>query len=336
MKTIDNKRIEWVDTAKGISIILVIIGHANFQEPIRAIIYSFHMPLFFFLSGLFINKESNFSSFVVKRIKGLIIPYIFYNIVLILFYWFLKILSQDTTSFKDEILTKIISLPLAIRVDSIYSTRLWFLPCLFISSIIVYLFPTNKKLCLLCGIIITVLGIFLKNVLEINYLPWSIDAALLVVIFLVVSSLFKEYIKFSNLKHSNLLLILCIALSIIFTMLNYRYLGNHRVDIYESIYGNFAYYYTAAFAGIFIIINISTHLNSIRMLSYFGKNSIIIYTTHSIYLVIGFQIVKFIPTIYNDYFSQIFNGIIVTLICIIGSFPTIKFINKYIPWSIGK
>lgn len=336
MKTIEKKRIQWIDTAKGITIILVIIGHANFQEPIKAFIYSFHMPLFFFLSGLFINTESDFNSFLTKRIKGLIIPYLIYNIILLLFYWFLNILSQDSTSFKDSIFIKIISLPLAIRVDNLYSTKLWFLPCLFISSIIVYLLPKNKKLYLTLGIIITSIGILFCNVLQIKFLPWSIDAALLVVIFLIISSLLREYINWGNLLHSNLLLILCIPLSIIFTILNYRYLGNHRVDIYESNYGNFAYFYIAAFAGIYIILNISKRLNSIKVLSYLGRNSIIIYVTHYIYLAFGFQIVKFIPIIYNQCFSQIINGTIITIICIIGSFPTIKFINKYMLWSIGK
>lgn len=48
-------RENWVDIAKGIGIILVVMGHANCPEIPHGIIYSFHMPLFFFLSGLFIQ-----------------------------------------------------------------------------------------------------------------------------------------------------------------------------------------------------------------------------------------------------------------------------------------
>ena len=63
-------RIEWVDAAKGIGIILVVIGHAivglrdgalipkdGTLTYILKLIYSFHMPLFFFLSGIFIAKR---------------------------------------------------------------------------------------------------------------------------------------------------------------------------------------------------------------------------------------------------------------------------------------
>lgn len=59
----------WVDYAKGIGIILVVFGHVNrglYSAGIQlsgssylltdSIIYSFHMPLFFFLSGLFLRN----------------------------------------------------------------------------------------------------------------------------------------------------------------------------------------------------------------------------------------------------------------------------------------
>lgn len=43
-----------VDVAKGIGILLVILGHL--KNPIMDFIYAFHMPLFFFISGMFVKK----------------------------------------------------------------------------------------------------------------------------------------------------------------------------------------------------------------------------------------------------------------------------------------
>lgn len=41
------ERILWIDVAKGIAIVLMIIGHTvQFGNPIRNFIFSFHMPLF--------------------------------------------------------------------------------------------------------------------------------------------------------------------------------------------------------------------------------------------------------------------------------------------------
>lgn len=48
----NNSRIEWIDIAKGITIIAMIIGHSvEYGGEIRNLIFSFHMPLFFILSG---------------------------------------------------------------------------------------------------------------------------------------------------------------------------------------------------------------------------------------------------------------------------------------------
>ncbi len=50
------KRIEWVDIARGIGIILVILGHIGIGK-VGKFIYSFHIPLFFFLSGFLVFLE---------------------------------------------------------------------------------------------------------------------------------------------------------------------------------------------------------------------------------------------------------------------------------------
>ena len=58
-KNIKPKRVEWVDIAKGYGILLVIIGHLPIPWIISRSLYSFHLPLFFFLSGYFFFKKKN-------------------------------------------------------------------------------------------------------------------------------------------------------------------------------------------------------------------------------------------------------------------------------------
>ena len=74
------KRIEYLDIAKGIGILLVVLGHNDFEVIslfMQRLIYSFHMPLFFFLSGYFINTAVPFFDFFKKRFHALIKPYLF-------------------------------------------------------------------------------------------------------------------------------------------------------------------------------------------------------------------------------------------------------------------
>ena len=66
----DKKRDIAIDIAKGIGIYLVCLGHTTSNEVVLKWLYSFHMPLFFFLSGIFHSKSENYFEFFKKKIKS--------------------------------------------------------------------------------------------------------------------------------------------------------------------------------------------------------------------------------------------------------------------------
>lgn len=63
-----NNRIEWIDMAKGYGVILVILGHFGL-EKLGYWIYSFHMPLFFFLAGYVFKEKLKIKDFVLNKNK---------------------------------------------------------------------------------------------------------------------------------------------------------------------------------------------------------------------------------------------------------------------------
>ena len=69
-----------IDVAKGITILLVVYGHL--QSPINALIYSFHMPAFFFMSGIFAKKMS-LKDTIIKKSHRLLIPFLIYYIYMV-------------------------------------------------------------------------------------------------------------------------------------------------------------------------------------------------------------------------------------------------------------
>lgn len=81
MENVTSKnRIEFFDVAKGIGIILVVIGHSSIinRLPILGIlINAFHMPLFFFISGYFFKPNPNYRLIINKYLHRYIIPYFF-------------------------------------------------------------------------------------------------------------------------------------------------------------------------------------------------------------------------------------------------------------------
>lgn len=69
-----------IDILKGIGIILVVIGH-NSSGVLRNFIYTFHMPLFFIISGFLFSKK-NIKDYLMNSFQRLLIPYFLFLILL--------------------------------------------------------------------------------------------------------------------------------------------------------------------------------------------------------------------------------------------------------------
>lgn len=127
----DKTRLEYLDAAKGLGILLVILGHIYAWNPninrkiLVTWIYSFHMPLFFIVSGMLIKYKNycNIKEFIFSRIKHILVPYIVFSLcnalVRILLYGY-----DESAFIRDVICTFIL-----IGVDT------WFLQALFLAEI---------------------------------------------------------------------------------------------------------------------------------------------------------------------------------------------------------
>ena len=91
---IKQTRISQIDAIKGFAIFLVVLGHSiqanalNFDDnSVFRIIYSFHMPLFMFLSGYVTHININYpiSGFIAKRFRTLVVPFISWHLILFIF-----------------------------------------------------------------------------------------------------------------------------------------------------------------------------------------------------------------------------------------------------------
>ena len=77
-------RIEWIDTAKGICILLVAYSHVYLGDHPTFLHFQdyFRMPLYFLLSGLFFKTYNSFPNFILKKTNKLLIPFVFAYIFL--------------------------------------------------------------------------------------------------------------------------------------------------------------------------------------------------------------------------------------------------------------
>lgn len=131
-------RILEIDIAKGILILFVILGHSPINEWTSACINSFHMAAFFCLSGMtYSYRCGDLKNFLVKKSKGILLPYIEFSIILLLFAYLKKIANIGNNFDLLEGLESII-VPISGRTStSVYG--LWFLPCLYLIELVLAL-----------------------------------------------------------------------------------------------------------------------------------------------------------------------------------------------------
>ena len=81
-------RLSELDILRGIAIFLVVFGHITHIAELRNYIWGFHIPIFFFISGLLVkpDKYNSFNDFLRNKIRNLIIPYIIFYLVTLCYY----------------------------------------------------------------------------------------------------------------------------------------------------------------------------------------------------------------------------------------------------------
>ena len=78
-------RVKWIDSAKGIAILLVIIGHASLgRTDLFNFVYGIHLVVFFLLSGYTLKRKDITMSYVNDKFNRLMIPYFYTCIAIII------------------------------------------------------------------------------------------------------------------------------------------------------------------------------------------------------------------------------------------------------------
>ncbi len=92
------RRILWLDQLKAVGFFFVILGHMNLPAPAISWIYSFHMPLFFLVSGFTLNMkktaEAPFRAQVPKLVKRMVLPYFWIEMICLCFSFLNTVLLQ--------------------------------------------------------------------------------------------------------------------------------------------------------------------------------------------------------------------------------------------------
>ncbi len=323
----NSNRIIWVDWAKSLCMLLVVFGHCHFQDSfISDIIYSFHIPLFFFLSGLLCSKNTTRNS-IIKDFKYLILPYLFYGSIYVLF---TSILSHNINGqyLKAELIKLFIGIDCSIGA-------IWFLPALFICKQFYYLTNITRKYSYIFHII-AIASLFPPYFIyqyDLN-IPLFCDSAIFGLPFFIWGNISYTYIN-------NQIHIICFQKSFILSIILlvvtvFLSIYNGFVCIAECQYGNsFLIYYLNAATGIFAIIYFCIGMKK--------SNKFIITTSYGTIVTLGLHNYFFL--FFNYYLPKLLEinlmtyplylGVLYTIIIYTCCYYLIIILDKYMPKPFG-
>lgn len=179
------KRLEEFDVLKGIGILLVVLGHCKINATLSQMIFSFHVPLFFIVSGFFYYRQ-NPSDLLKKTFMRLIVPWAFF-VVLNIFYETARNISS-AFDFQQAIVDTWESIDLMNEDSYLFYRSIWFLLVLFmvgnvynLANYLLAKFHKENSPWIECFVLITyIVGYQLQKHCD---LPFYLDTALSVILY---------------------------------------------------------------------------------------------------------------------------------------------------------
>lgn len=310
-------RIEYIDIAKGLGMILVVIGHCiNGKTFPGTWINSFHMPLFFILSGLCFSEKKypTFLPFLKKRVKTLLLPCIYFSVL---------VTSLSTLTHSKFTFHRLI--------EQTLPGALWFVFILFLAEIVYYFIQQyNKKkiytficlfLCLLIGITLNRVGFKLSH---------SLCSTFTATFYYGLGHILKNNIYQLSLYNKKILFVslsLCLpGILVLITNQSIDLCGNNIPNpellyIIVSISGSL---------GLMILSTLKFNPNIKKIILYIGKNTLVILSLHILFIMLASQYIS--PIIPNKVLYKILEQIFIWGLL----YVCIELINRKVKWILGK
>lgn len=316
----------WIDNSRGIGILLVVYGHMLSPGSfLYNWIYSFHVPLFFFLAG-YLFKERPFTVVLKRSGLRLMLPYFSFAITTYIF-WFVigrKVgAGVDTTSP----LMALSGVFLGSNWGDylVFNRPLWFLPGMFcmvaFHSLISPVFKNRWSL----FVIAATLSIYASYTLA--TLPMPVPLSFLNGLafypyFVMGKSM--AHIKFLSQTASRLRLWTLAGLFIM-----------HFALFYIAIYVHLesSAYFLLPYCGIAMVVYGAVILGDIRIMSWLGQNTLPILCLHGIFTGAVRALLVKAELLFSMREVESFIILLgVMLICV----PVCYLLRRYLPWSIGE
>jgi len=357
MKESEEGRLGAIDVARAVGLVLVYYGHfveqiMYLKNPAAAVhykwIYSFHMILFFILSGWVRGARPSSASpraFFKSTLASRIVPYLFFSLVLAMMSlllpgWFPIVDLSSASGYLQAAVSTGLGFPL-------FNVPLWFLACLVSVECVHHLLRgfldspfrimLTALLCYVAGYALNAEYFFFGQ----NLSFWLLHEVPVVYAFYLVGVLLGRT-RVLNAVSTGLAVALCLATLAIVHLtydLNqgpFRYL--QAVIILLSGHGHFLWFPLTALAGTFMVVALGRVLQGVSLLAFFGRNALILLGLNGVfYHFVNAPLAAWsVANLPGDGWTVFSISALVTLLSLGLSLPVILGLNHVVPQLVGK
>lgn len=346
------KRIIYLDAAKAFGIFLVYYGHvldrlydggADAAYIQLKLVYSFHMPFFFFLSGIFWKPNDQTAGAAIgKKFKTRIVPTLFFGLIAIPLWMAAKTPAS-------EMLTRASGY---ISGSPAFNWLTWFLVCLFTTELILTIFggyfslKGKPRLYIYAALFFIVGTLVTENAYSIAYSVgvkknfWFINEAVIAAAFYILGYSIKEEL-FAPLRLPKELIIVAVSGLLFFSTFDLNqgpFTGRlHVVTMTSSVHGNpFWFLLTACSGSVFIIYCMRLLQLNMRFVRFVGRNTLVYMGLNGISLhFMDPWLIKFIGYKPVTGLSVLLYGVVYVAVVMILFAPIVYLLERYMPEFVG-
>ncbi|MBR1401612.1 MAG: acyltransferase family protein [Prevotella sp.] len=278
----DKERLVWLDALKGIGILSIMRVHIlGPKDFLQSILYVGAVAMFFIAAGFNFKIPQDTRAAIHNKFMRLLVPYFFYSLVLLIIehrlnyntlIQFFGVFYGRMSLFRDNLNGNTLFLLIG-------NAPMWFLPCMFLSYLWIYLVYCRCKTSLQ-HYLVCLLFIFLSAVLYFSplMLPWSLDTSFLFAVLIIVGYEWRGYFKKSKL--------FIVAITLALWVVLYHFFAGSNISI--GIYGNYGVYSIIPFVAIAIcetyalcgVLQMIDNTWFVKVFAYMGKHSLRLMCIH--------------------------------------------------------
>lgn len=340
-----SNRITWIDVARGVAMIAIVFGHTVNMGPWKVWVYSFHVPLFFILSGMTFHVEASFGRFCIDKAKRLLVPYYCFGFASILVFvvvgnFAASILGRDTVN--TSLSLNVIGLAYGNGKNGMmdFNLPLWFLPCMFVvylfAFFLIWIEKKSKRaggvmaLILLSTLLVSI-GITLID--PVPALPFSAENAL-VLLPLFYFGIILRRVNWPTLSYCGKMVagIVIFSVGLIAAMLNAR---NGIVDYVATACRSYPLFLVGSVFQCGGLMLVLSNIESANMLSLIGRQTMAILVMHKFPIVFCQIILANVVVFGVAALANPLAALIVSFLAIGACLEAGSLLNRFAPWVLG-